>query len=202
MSRPAKSGWRPSSPCVNVAPTLPKSTPSAGHSCRNWPATSTTVRTRRRTRTSSSDASAPGPAPDSAEALKFTDPRYEAGFDPATLKEVGANLTALCEAKFQEHPNDYWVPYLDSMDIAVGPVRFIEEMWTDPQVAANGYLVEYEHTLLGPLRGPAPMVQMSVTPTRIQRASPALGEHTADVLAEVGFSAADIDAFREGGVTN
>lgn len=144
----------------------------------------------------------PGPRQRLRDALKFHDPRYEPGFDPATLKQVGAELTALCEAKFQEHSNDYWIPYLDSMDIAVGPVRFIEEMWSDPQVAANDYLVEYEHTLLGPLRGPAPMVQMSGTPTRIQRAAPALGEHTGDVLAELGFSAADIAGFSESGITN
>lgn len=144
----------------------------------------------------------PGPRARFRKALDFTDPRYEPGFDPANLKEVGASLVALCEAKFQEHPNSYWIDYLDKLDIAVGPVRFIEEMWSDPQVAANNFLVEYEHTLLGPLMGPAPMVQMSGTPTRVQRASPALGEHTEDVLGEIGFSETDIAGFRDAGVTN
>ncbi|HNO64883.1 MAG TPA: CoA transferase [Tepidiformaceae bacterium] len=142
----------------------------------------------------------PGPRARFRKALDFTDPRYEPGFDPTNLKEVGTRLVELCEAKFQEHPNAYWMDYLDKLDIAVGPVRFIEEMWGDPQVEANGFLVEYEHTLLGPLMGPAPIVQMSGTPTRIQRASPALGEHTDEVLGEVGFSGADIDAFRETGL--
>jgi crotonobetainyl-CoA:carnitine CoA-transferase CaiB-like acyl-CoA transferase len=41
---------------------------------------------------------------------------------------------------------------------------------------------------------------MSATPTRIQRASPALGEHTDDVLAEVGYSPAEIAAFRKNGL--
>lgn len=50
------------------------------------------------------------------------------------------------------------------------------------------------------MRGPAPVVQMSATPTRIQRASPALGEHTADVLREAGFSDADIERFRADGL--
>ncbi|MEO8541343.1 MAG: CoA transferase [bacterium] len=144
----------------------------------------------------------PGPRDRFRKALEFRDPRYEAGFDPANLKEVGAQLVAICEAKFAEHPNDYWIPYLDNLDIAVGPVRFIEEMWTDPQVAANDFIVEYEHTLLGSLRGPAPMVQMSATPTRVKRASPALGEHTEEILTEIGFGAAQIEEFREAGVTN
>ncbi|MBK6561646.1 CoA transferase [Candidatus Amarobacter glycogenicus] len=144
----------------------------------------------------------PGPRARFREALQFHDPRYDSDFDPARLKEVAAGLVATCEAKFLEHPNDYWIPFLDSRDIAAGPVRFIEEMWNDPQVVANEFLEEYDHTLLGPLRGPAPIIRMTGTPTRIQRAAPALGEHTADILAEVGFTAEQIASFQEQSITN
>ncbi len=68
-------------------------------------------------------------------------------------------------------------------------MRFLDELWEDPGVLANGYIANYEHTLLGQLRGEAPPVQMLGTPTAVQRASPALGEHTDEVLAELGFSA-------------
>ena len=90
--------------------------------------------------------------------------------------------------------------HLDGNDIACGPVRFVDELWDDSQVLANGYIADYDHTLLGPLRGPIPIVQMGVTPTVIQRASPALGEHTDEVLREVGFSETEIEHFRCGGV--
>ncbi|MEJ5222126.1 MAG: CoA transferase, partial [Tepidiforma sp.] len=142
----------------------------------------------------------PGPRARFREALGITDPRYEPGFDPARLAEVGAELVRRCEAKFLERTNDEWLAYLEQFDIACGPVRFVEELFDDPQVQANGYIVEYEHSLLGPMRGPAPVVQMSATPTRIQRASPALGEHTAEVLREAGFSDADIERFRAEGL--
>ncbi len=146
----------------------------------------------------------PGPRERFRKALAIRDPRYEPGFDhtPENIREVGRRLVEECERKFQEHPNDYWIEYLDKQDIAVGPVRFIEEMWEDPQVLANNFLVEYEHTLLGPLRGPAPIVQMSGTPTRIQRAAPALGEHTEEVLCSLGFGPEQIEKFRSAGVTN
>ncbi len=144
----------------------------------------------------------PGPRARFREALGFHDPRYDAGFDPARLKEVAAELVAFCEGKFLEHGNDYWIPFLDERDIAVGPVRFIEEMCDDPQVVANGFLEEYDHTLLGPLRGPAPIIRMTGTPTRIQRAAPALGEHTVDILSEVGFTAEQIAGFQEQAITN
>ena len=53
---------------------------------------------------------------------------------------------------------------------------------------------------VNPLRGPAPIVQMSGTPTRVQRASPALGEHTDSILANLGYSDDEVAAMREKGV--
>jgi crotonobetainyl-CoA:carnitine CoA-transferase CaiB-like acyl-CoA transferase len=144
----------------------------------------------------------PGPRARFREALGFHDPRYDRGFDQANLKSVAAELVAICEAKFIEHGNDYWIGFLDERDIAVGPVKFIEEMWDDPQVIANGFLEEYEHTLLGPLRGPSPILRMSGTPTRIQRAAPALGEHTEEILTALGFDQEQLAGFRAAGITN
>jgi crotonobetainyl-CoA:carnitine CoA-transferase CaiB-like acyl-CoA transferase len=142
----------------------------------------------------------PGPRERFRQALDIRDPRYEPGFDSSRLREVGAELVAICEAKFQERTNAEWLDYLDSRDIACGPIRFVDELFDDPQVIANNFIVEYDHTLLGPLRGPAPIVQMSGTPTRVQRASPALGEHTDEVLCELGFDADEIMAFHERGI--
>lgn len=142
----------------------------------------------------------PGPRERFRQALDIRDPRYEPGFDSSRLREVGAELVAICEAKFQERTNAEWLEYLDSRDIACGPIRFVDELFDDPQVIANNFIVEYDHTLLGPLRGPAPIVQMTGTPTRVQRASPALGEHTDEVLCELGFDADEIMAFHERGI--
>ncbi len=142
----------------------------------------------------------PGPRERFRKALDITDPRYEPGFDSSRLRDVGAALVATCEAKFQDRTNDEWVAYLDTHDIACGPIRFVDELWDDPQVEANGFLVEYDHTLLGPLRGPAPIIQMSRTPTRVQRAAPALGEHSDEVLGGLGYSADDIARFRDWGI--
>lgn len=142
----------------------------------------------------------PGPRERFRQALEIRDPRYEPGFDSSRLREVGAELVAICEAKFQERTNAEWLPYLDARDIACGPIRFVDELFDDPQVIANNFIVEYDHTLLGPLRGPAPIIQMSGTPTRVQRASPALGEHTDEVLCDLGFGADEISAFHERGI--
>lgn len=142
----------------------------------------------------------PGPRARFRQALEFRDPRYEAGFEstPQNVRRVGDELTALCEGKMRAETTDFWLEKLDALDIACGPLKFVEEMASDPQVAANEYLIEYDHTLFGPLRGPAPVVKMSGTPTRVQRASPALGEHTDQVLCGLGYSEDAIAKMRDG----
>lgn len=146
----------------------------------------------------------PGPRERFRAALEMRDPRYEEGFDhsPENVTRVGKELVAMCEAAFRTRTTEEWMHHLTSFDIACGPLRFVEELFDDPQVAANGYIVEYEHTLLGPLKGPRPIVTMSGTPTRIQRASPALGEHTLEMLAALGFSEPEIDELARHGVIN
>ena len=139
-----------------------------------------------------------GPAPRARfrEALEMHDPRYEPGFDQAQLREVGAALVAEAEAKFKSRTSDEWLAILDAGGVAAGPVRFVDELWDDPQVVANEYIATYEHTLLGPLRGNAPLVRMSATPTRVQRGSPMLGEHTDTVLGDLGYSADELAQLR------
>jgi len=78
-------------------------------------------------------------------------------------------------------------------------MKFVDELWEDEHVAANKYFTEYEHPLLGPIAAPSPIVRMSKTPTRIQRASPALGEHNDELLGELGYDTTQIAALRDAG---
>ncbi|HEY5475453.1 MAG TPA: CoA transferase [Tepidiformaceae bacterium] len=142
----------------------------------------------------------PGPRARFRKALHIRDERYEEGFDrsPEAFRRIGSALVEQCEAILASKANDEWMEFFHASDIAAGPVRFVDELMDDPQVISNDYITEYEHTLLGTLRGPSPVVTMSGTPTRIQRASPALGEHSDEVLAEIGFSVADVSRLRGG----
>jgi len=144
----------------------------------------------------------PGPRARFRRALGVHDRRYDPDFDPAkeSVAEVGQALVAEVEQKMRERTTAEWLAHFDANDVAAGPLRFVDELWDDPQVQANGYIAEYEHTLLGPMRGGAPVVSMSATPTRVQRASPALGEHNDEVLGQLGFPPEQIAQWREGGV--
>jgi formyl-CoA transferase len=55
-----------------------------------------------------------------------------------------------------------------------------------PQVVANGIVVETEHPGAGLLRQARPAARFSATPTNVRRGAPALGEHTDEILAEIG----------------
>jgi crotonobetainyl-CoA:carnitine CoA-transferase CaiB-like acyl-CoA transferase len=67
-------------------------------------------------------------------------------------------------------------------------------MLSDPQVVANGIVVETEHPEAGRLRQAGSAARFSVTPAALHRGGPALGEHTQEVLSELGYTPAAIAA--------
>ena len=80
-------------------------------------------------------------------------------------------------------------------------MRFVEELLESEQVAANDLLVDVEHSLVGRVEMFGPLLRMSRTPLEAQGASPSLGEHSGDILSELGYSSEDIQRFRDSGVT-
>lgn len=102
--------------------------------------------------------------------------------------------------RFLERSADEWVRDFDAAGVPVSAVRMPEVMAEDVQVVAERVMWDVEHTVTGPQRVVGPAVLMSKTPTGVQRAAPALGEHSAEVLVEAGFGAPEIAALCEAGV--
>jgi crotonobetainyl-CoA:carnitine CoA-transferase CaiB-like acyl-CoA transferase len=94
---------------------------------------------------------------------------------------------------------DEWLEALDREDVPCGPVIQRDHLHENPQVIANQILVEDEHPVVGRMRQPRPAEQMDGTPSAIQGPAPTLGQHTREVLAEIGLSKAEIDRLRESG---
>ena len=82
-------------------------------------------------------------------------------------------------------------------DVPVGPVLSIEEMLEDPQIKHNGMIEERVHPAAGRLRSTRGAARFSETPSEQTRLAPLLGEDTDEVLAEFGFSAAEIAELRQ-----
>ena len=86
-----------------------------------------------------------------------------------------------------------WVKRFEAGAIACGPIYEFDEVFEDPQVQHLGIVAEVEQPDHGRVKMLEFPVRASATPARITRPAPRLGEHTVEVLEELGLSAADID---------
>lgn len=108
------------------------------------------------------------------------------------------NLDALVELMNRvlvKRGKSEWLAAFDAAGVPAGPVHDIGEALTHPQTLARGMVVDLVHPEAGPTRALGSPVHFSVTPTRIDRPAPLLGEHTRDVLRECGYTDAEVDAY-------
>ena len=90
-----------------------------------------------------------------------------------------------------------WTECLRDVDTCFAPVNTLEEAMRDPQVVALGMFSSVEHERLGALPQIAPPFAFSATPASIRRPPPDLGEHTAEVLGELGLTPDDVRRLAE-----
>ena len=92
-----------------------------------------------------------------------------------------------------------WLDRLKEADVPCGPVLTRSQMIRHPHIAALGLLEEYEHPQAGRLRQARNAARFAGTPASIRRPAPTLGQHTEEVLAEAGYSPAEIAVLRAQG---
>ena len=95
-----------------------------------------------------------------------------------------------------------WVEAFSAAGAPVSPVHFPEEMSDDPQVEAQGIMIDLVHSASGAQRVVGPVIEMSATPTAATRASPTVGEHSREVLLEAGLAPDEVAALLERGVVH
>jgi crotonobetainyl-CoA:carnitine CoA-transferase CaiB-like acyl-CoA transferase len=137
-------------------------------------------------------------------ALAFADPAQlglligEPAFEGWTGEVEGwtrrDELASLLQARLLEHPTDHWLEVLGGAGMWVGPVYGYEDLVNDPQIVHNGTFIEYDHPTEGRVKTPGFPYRFSRTPARVERGAPRVGEHTREVLAEVGYDSAHVDA--------
>ncbi|MFO7547686.1 MAG: CoA transferase [Acidimicrobiia bacterium] len=103
-----------------------------------------------------------------------------------------AELVAELEAVFRSDLTSRWVERLGAAGLPVGRVLTLPEVWHDPQVTHNEMVVEYDHPVAGRVRGIGSPLRLDGAPARASDPPPALGQHTAAVLAELGATDQEI----------
>jgi crotonobetainyl-CoA:carnitine CoA-transferase CaiB-like acyl-CoA transferase len=117
------------------------------------------------------------------------DPR----FATVALREVNKpERLALTQEALLEDTTRNWMDRLSAHDVPCAPVLTRSEMIRHPQVSANGILIESEHPQAGRLRQARTPARFSATPIDAPRPARPLGADTRDVLAEAGYSKAEI----------
>lgn len=117
----------------------------------------------------------------------------ELGRDPRFADNAGRmhHLAALVEQLtpyFRSRTTASWLEEFQTAGIPAGPVLSIAAMHADPQVKARRMVTEVPHSRLGQVETLGAPVKLSATPASLTRGAPLLGEHTREVLREVGYS--------------
>jgi crotonobetainyl-CoA:carnitine CoA-transferase CaiB-like acyl-CoA transferase len=126
-----------------------------------------------------------------------SDPRFK---DLASRTENIRELYTILADALLAKTSAEWLRELDAADIPVTPMHTVESVVADPHLAACGFFRMVEHPTEGRIRTMAVPVAWSKTPTEPERQAPRLGEHSAEVLREVGYDDAEIAALAAQGV--
>ncbi|GAC1313778.1 MAG: CoA transferase [Chloroflexota bacterium] len=126
----------------------------------------------------------------------LTDPRFVNGRERLSHRP---EMTAEIERRLASKTAEEWVDLLRVAGVPAGPVLNVEECFANEQVRTLPIVAEVEHSVLGHQRVLGPGVNMERTQPRICTSSPEHGEHTEEILLELGFVGTDIARLRAAG---
>ena len=139
--------------------------------------------------------------------LRFCDavgrPDFNDDPDFATQPARSENRDRLGEeinALLRQKPSEHWIALFNETGVPCGEINDIEQVFANPQVRHLGIAQPVDSTERGPTKLVGQPIIMSRTPSKIAAPPPTRGQHTDEVLGELGYGAGEIAALRESGV--
>lgn len=132
-----------------------------------------------------------------AKAIGRPELAYDGAWPAAAETEARGGIADEISSMLAEDTVDSWVERLTSHGVPAAPIVALWDSLDHPQAIANGLDARHEHPVFGSARQTGVMAKFSRTPGVAQRAAPTLGEHTDEVLREIGYDDARIAMLRE-----
>jgi formyl-CoA transferase/CoA:oxalate CoA-transferase len=110
-----------------------------------------------------------------------------------------AVLIPLLEQIVITRTTSQWVHALNEAGVPVGPIQTVDQALADPQVLARGMIVEMQHPSAGTVNAVNCPIRLSRTPVSVKSAPPLLGQHTNEILSDLGFDPDEIRAMHQAG---
>ncbi|MDE2485942.1 MAG: CoA transferase [Alphaproteobacteria bacterium] len=124
------------------------------------------------------------------------DPRFAPRERVKHRAEINAALAAITAKRISAE----WIEALNAAGVPCGPVNTIDATFADPQVQSLGIARKVEHPKLGELTLVGQPIEMEGVDPAIRTAAPDPGQHSREILNELGYSEADIEAMAQAGV--
>ena len=123
----------------------------------------------------------------------MNEPRYRTNADRLAHRE---QLVPLIEAILRDRTTSEWIETFSAVDVPCGRIRPVAEALDSPEAQARGMMVEVEGADGEPLPVLGPAIKLSASPAQVRQRPPGLGEHTREVLEELGYEVTEIDELK------
>jgi crotonobetainyl-CoA:carnitine CoA-transferase CaiB-like acyl-CoA transferase len=125
------------------------------------------------------------------------DPRFQN--NPLRVKNADA-VNEIVARGLRTKPSSHWMEVFTQAGIPCGYVYNYDEVFHDPQVLHNGMLQEIDHPTVGKHKTIGLPIRLHGSPGKIRRPSPLLGQHSREILAELGYRGEEIDSLIRNGI--
>ena len=122
------------------------------------------------------------------------DPRFHINKERVKNREI---LIPMIQEEMMLKTREEWLALMEKYAVPGGPINEVDEVFADPQVLHREMLVKMPHPTAGEVKLVGSPIKLSETPVSYKMAPPLLGQHTEEILKELGYSQNEIKAFQD-----